>query len=141
MRELTKLKSVTRPRSQDAIDFKLQIAAMARGLIDLPDLSIESGCASWAETSQWFPSLAELRAECLKYKKADIQTDRMAITHEGFSDKRWWYDQCAKRPDDEILLAKAREIYPTMFYDDGGLVEFGQIDFQARDRVSIGSRV
>ena len=137
IQELTKLKAVTRPRSQGVEDFRLQMATMARGLVDLPDAAVESGCMAWAETSPWFPSLAELRAECIRHKPVAAASQAPRLAREGFTDKRWWHDRCAKAPHDAVLWARAAELYQSLYYADGGLIERGQVNFQAGDRATV----
>lgn len=137
-RELGKLKALTRPRSQDPTEVKLQLVATAQGLMDLSDDAIETGCAAWAQSNQWFPTLAELRTECIRYgATCTLPAPKKPV----FSDKRWWYKNCLKHKDDAITWSKAREIYPTMFHIDGSLVDLGQINFHADDRIRTGREV
>lgn len=136
-RAITRLRSVTRARNQDGIDTDVQLVAMCQGLYDLPDAAVESGCLAWAETSPWFPSLAELRAECIRHKPVVAASQDPRLASEGFTDKRWWHDRCAKAPHDAVLWARAAELYQSLYYADGGLVERGHVNFQAGDRATV----
>lgn len=75
IKELTKLKAVTRPRSQDGIDLQVQLATMAGLLADIEPNALEKGCADWAAANQWFPTVAELRSACIIYQsKAETKS-------------------------------------------------------------------
>lgn len=50
------------------------------------------------------------------------------------TDKSWWHARCAKSPWDKICRRRARELYPDMFYDDGGLVPADMVNFKNWDR-------
>ena len=50
------------------------------------------------------------------------------------NDKVWWHTRCTKTPWDKTLLERAREIYPDMFYADGGLVPADMVDFDKWNR-------
>lgn len=130
VRELAKLKAITRPRSQDGIDMEVQYAAMANGLNDFSDAVIADACKAWGQESQWFPTLAELRGVCVKFDREHrpAHGELPPVKREAMTDMRWWYAQCEKRAD-PVTWNRARELYPQMFYSDGALVPRHEMNF------------
>ena len=50
------------------------------------------------------------------------------------NDKSWWHTRCSKYGYDKTLRTRARELYPDMFFDDGGLVPADMVNFENWDR-------
>ncbi len=50
------------------------------------------------------------------------------------NDKHWWHSRCAKSGHDKTLLARARELYPSLFYADGGLCPADLVNLDDWDR-------
>ncbi len=57
------------------------------------------------------------------------------------NDKAWWHRRCAKFGYDKTLLKRAKELYPSLFYADGGLCPADLVDFDTWDREMVHPKV
>ena len=64
---LVKLRMLTASRDPGATSTALMMAAYADELADLPGDAVMAGIAAWPRTNKFWPTLAELRAECAKH--------------------------------------------------------------------------
>ena len=59
------LDSLTASRQRDQTDLKLMIGALSEELTEFPPDVVRTALRKWAKSSKWWPTLAEIREECL----------------------------------------------------------------------------
>lgn len=65
--QLALLKGVTKDYKRSGDDVKLQIVAMAEGLMDLPIEAIKAARLEWSKSNPYFPDLNSFRIEVIKH--------------------------------------------------------------------------
>ena len=62
------------------------------------------------------------------------------LINKEVNDKDWWFRWCQKHSHDPVAQARARELWPSLFYSDGKLCPVDQIDFEVWDRQVVPAR-
>lgn len=72
-RHLTELLALTVSRSRDDVDRELMGAAYTERLSQYPADVVKTACSRWADREEFWPSWAELKAECDKHMRGRKQ--------------------------------------------------------------------
>lgn len=71
--KLAELWALTKQRGTDADDMKLMLGAFGSRLMEYPEDVVREACDRWGRREKWWPSWAELKAECdqlVKWRRA-----------------------------------------------------------------------
>lgn len=71
--KLTELRRLTAHRAQGDNDMVLTAVAYTQRLAQYPADVVAAACDGWADREQWWPSWAELKAECDKRMRGRLQ--------------------------------------------------------------------
>lgn len=72
-KKLTELRALTAHRAKDDGDMVLTAVAYTQRLAQYPADVVAAACDGWADREQWWPSWAELKAECDKRMRGRLQ--------------------------------------------------------------------
>jgi hypothetical protein len=75
-KKLTELRALTVHRARDGIDVELMAGAYLQRLAQYPADVVVAACDGWANCEEFWPSWAELKAECDKRMRGRLQIKR-----------------------------------------------------------------
>lgn len=71
--KLAELRVLTAHRAKDGVDMELLAQAYTTRLAEYPPDVVAAATKAWADREQWWPSWAELKAECDKRMRGRLQ--------------------------------------------------------------------
>jgi hypothetical protein len=74
--KLAELRALTAHRARDGVDVELIATAYTQRLAQYPADVVAAACDAWANREQWWPTWAELKAECDKRMRGRLALRR-----------------------------------------------------------------
>jgi hypothetical protein len=79
--EITRLRTMTGRRQESGADLEMLIGAMTEELMEFPYDVVRNSCREWARKNIFFPTLKEIRDECVKAARVRLALRKALAKH------------------------------------------------------------